>query len=91
MHGPQPTLTVDDPRGYQIMVDGQALLQSKTRVFSVAVHAWFDAFWVFNIAYPKKLERTLTFLEYFVIGHKVTKLVKSLKLVQTVAKRLKLT
>ncbi|XP_065640728.1 uncharacterized protein LOC105843605 isoform X6 [Hydra vulgaris] len=61
-------LSQDDE--WNISVDKEVLFPKTICTFSAAFQAWFAAFWIFSIEFPKGLSNTCQFLEKVLLGGK---------------------
>nr|XP_047135570.1 uncharacterized protein LOC124812702 [Hydra vulgaris] len=61
-------LSQDDE--WNISVDKEVLFLKTISTFSAAFQAWFAAFWIFSIEFPKGLSNTCQFLEKVLLGGK---------------------
>jgi hypothetical protein len=65
-----PVIYRADGGGFGIFVDNISLLQKPADKFAEALEAWFAAFWVLTVAYPKQLANTMTFMERILLRGK---------------------
>lgn len=63
-----PVITTDSKGHYLVVMDQVHLLQKAEVNFVLALEAWFSAFWVFSVEYPKDLFKTLMFCENILGG-----------------------
>lgn len=67
---PSPVIVLEGGQ-YQIYINGAHLLTKKMKTISNAIETLFQSYFVFNLEYPKKLTKSLLFLEIYVFHHKV--------------------
>jgi len=61
---PSPTLVAQ--KDFQVFINGEPVLNTKTTKFSAGFEALFHCFWVFALQYPKEIKNTMLFFEKFI-------------------------
>ena len=79
---PAPVIVVEmknEKRRFQIFVENKALLSEPEKKISLGLEAWFSAFWSFSLQYPAGLNKTLLFIEHYILNYGKTKIPASIK------------